>query len=140
MSAVAAAHASSLPVPRARTRAWPFVLVLALQLGLGLFLATQVPLVAPDEGRNAEIAREMAVSHDLVVPHLAGMPYLDKPPALFWAAAASIDLFGPTRWAPRLPAILAAFLTMVSIAALALRLGAPGVAWRAMALLAVAPL
>ena len=146
MSAVAAGPAepsagtpaSSPPV--ARARAWPLLLVLAVQVALGLFLATQVPLVDPDEGRNAEIAREMAVHHDLVVPHLAGMPYLDKPPALFWGAALSIAVFGPTRWAPRLPAILAAFLTLVSIGTLALRLDSPGVAWRAMALLAAAPL
>ena len=132
--------ASNPPVGRTRAPAWPLLLVLALQLAVGILLATRVPLVDPDEGRNAEISREMAVSHDLVVPRLAGMPYLDKPPALFWGAAVSISLFGPTRWAPRLPAIVAAFLTLLSIASLALRLGAPGVAWRAMALLAVAPL
>lgn len=139
MSAVAA-NASSLPVAPTRVSPLPLLLVLALQLALGFFLATQVPLVDPDEGRNAEIAREMAVNGDLVVPHLLGMPYLDKPPALFWGAALSIKVFGPTRWAPRLPAILAAFLVLTSVASLALRLDAPGVAWRAAALLAVAPL
>ena len=140
MPAIAAASASSLPVARSRVGALPLILVLVLQLGLGLFLAARVPLVDPDEGRNAEIAREMVVTHDFVVPHLAGMPYLDKPPALFWAGAAAIRLFGPTRWAPRLPAIFASLLTLIWIASLARRLDAPIVAWRAAALLAVAPL
>ncbi len=140
MSAVLAASASSLPIARTRAASWPLLLVLALQLSLGFFLATRIPLVDPDEGRNAEIAREMVVTHDVVVPHLAGMPYLDKPPALFWAEGLAIRAFGPTRWAPRLPAILAAFLTLLTISALALRLDAPGVAWRSAALLAVSPL
>ena len=71
--------------PRAGT-ARPLVVGLAA-LALNLVLAAAYPLIDPDEGRNAEVAREMAVSGDLVVPHLAGMPYLDKPPGLFWAGA-----------------------------------------------------
>jgi 4-amino-4-deoxy-L-arabinose transferase-like glycosyltransferase len=96
--------------------------------------------VDPDEGRNAEVAREMAVSGDLVIPHLAGMPYLDKPPGLFWMAAPVIRGFGPTRWAPRLPAILASALTLLILGGLARRLGGEDLAWRSAALLAVAPL
>jgi len=109
-------------------------------LALGLFLATSLPLVDPDEGRNAEVAREMARSGDLVVPSLAGMPYLDKPPGLFWGGALAIRAFGPTRWAPRLPALLAAALTLLALAALARRIGGEALAWRAAALCAAAPL
>lgn len=118
-------------------RAW---LVIAASALLSLTLALHVPLVDPDEGRNAEVAREMAVSGDVVIPHLAGMPYLDKPPALFAAAAAFIRVLGPTPLAARLPALLASLLTLALLAAIATRLAAPELAVRAVAFTAAAPL
>jgi len=41
----------------------------------------------PDEPRYMEVAREMAVSGDYLVPELGGDTYVDKPPLFFWAAA-----------------------------------------------------
>src|SRR5258706_13998415 len=102
--------------------------VVGAALALSLWLATALPLVDPDEGRNAEVAREMAVSGDFVVPHLAGMPYLDKPPALFWATALAIRVAGRTPWAVRLPAALAGALTLWLIADLGPRRASSGFA------------
>ena len=107
---------------------------------MSVALAIGVPLIDPDEGRNAEVAREMVERGDLVIPHLAGMPYLDKPPGLFWAAAAAIRVLGPNPLAARLPAILAACLTLLLLTRAALREGDGQFALRLVALTAAAPL
>jgi len=123
------------------SRPWPPVLiVVALAFAASLWLAGAYPLIDPDEGRNAEVAREMIERGDAIIPHLAGMPYLDKPPALFWAAGAAIGAFGATPFAARLPAVLAACLTLLVLGRLALREGDPAFAVRAVALTAGAPL
>ena len=69
------------------TRGLP-LLVLAAALALGWNL-NGYRLLDPDEGRNAEVAREMAGSNDYLIPHLDGLPYLDKPIGYF---AASVGL------------------------------------------------
>ena len=36
-----------------------------------------LPLISPDEGRNAEVAREMSQSHSWLAPTYDGLTYLD---------------------------------------------------------------
>ncbi|MDO9540806.1 MAG: glycosyltransferase family 39 protein [Kiritimatiellia bacterium] len=70
----------------------------------------------PDEGRYAEIGREMAVSGDWLIPRLNGIEHFQKPPLIYWATAASIKIFGPHDWAVRLPSALAALLLIAATA------------------------
>jgi len=114
--------------------------VLGASLALSLAIALWFPLVDPDEGRNAEVAAEMATDGDFVIPHIAGVPYLDKPPGLFAAGALAIRVFGRTPFAPRLPAIVAWGLLLGALAFAARRLAGEDHAWRALALLAGAPI
>jgi 4-amino-4-deoxy-L-arabinose transferase-like glycosyltransferase len=72
--------------------------------GLGAY-----PLLQPDEGRNAEIAREMLVAGDWLVPHYNGLPYLDKPAFYFRVVATSLSLFGINEAAARLGSVLFAW-------------------------------
>ena len=46
----------------------------------------------PDEPRYAEVAREMVVLGDYLVPHLNSEVYPDKPPLFFWMAAGLMHL------------------------------------------------
>jgi len=59
-------------------------------------------LVKPDEGRYAEVAREMVASGDWVTPRLNGYKYFEKPALQYWATAAAFSLFGQNEWTARL--------------------------------------
>lgn len=76
---------------------WCFDLVLlaaGIALVFGLFLGTR-PLSVPDEGRYAEIPREMLVLHDFVTPHLNEIKYFEKPPLFYWLQAGAIKVLNP---------------------------------------------
>src|SRR5436190_10862099 len=57
------------------------------------------PLYTPDEGRNAEIAREMKENGAWLVPRYDGLAYLDKPSVFFKLVAISLALVGDNEWA-----------------------------------------
>ena len=65
-------------------------------------------LFEPDEGRNAEKAREILLLNDWVTPHEDFFPVLDKPMFFYWLIAISYKAFGVTEWAARLASVLAA--------------------------------
>ncbi|HUR57014.1 MAG TPA: glycosyltransferase family 39 protein [Opitutaceae bacterium] len=82
--------------------AWVDLAVLTL-IGLVLFFALgRVPLANPDEGRYAQIPREMMAQGDWVTPRLNGIPYFEKPPLVYWTVGASIYAFDSAEWAVRL--------------------------------------
>ena len=66
-----------------------------------------LPLLVPDEGRNAEVAREMKESGAWLVPTYDGADYLDKPAFFFKAVALSLAVFGNTETAARIPSAAA---------------------------------
>ena len=57
----------------------------------------------PDEGRNAEKAREILLLNDWVTPHENFLPVLDKPIFFYWLVAFSYKIFGVAEWSARLP-------------------------------------
>ena len=63
-------------------------------------------LIKPDEGRYAEIPREMVVSGDWVTPRLNDLKYFEKPPLQYWATAVAYEVFGEHQWTSRLWAAL----------------------------------
>jgi 4-amino-4-deoxy-L-arabinose transferase-like glycosyltransferase len=92
------------------------------------------PLYDPDEGRYAEIPREMQAGGDLVIPHLDGYAYIEKPPLQYWLTAGSLGLFGRTEWAARLPTGVAGYLVLMAVYAIGRRLWGPAAALKALLL------
>jgi len=81
------------------------ILVVLFGLLLGFRLGSYA-LANPDEGRYAEIPREMLASGDWVTPHLNGVNYFEKPPLMYWAVAVCQKAFGQGEWASRaIPAL-----------------------------------
>jgi 4-amino-4-deoxy-L-arabinose transferase-like glycosyltransferase len=59
-------------------------------------------LVPTDEGRYAEMAREMLATNDWVTPRLNGTKYFYKPPLQNWMNALTFAAFGLGEWQARL--------------------------------------
>jgi 4-amino-4-deoxy-L-arabinose transferase-like glycosyltransferase len=66
-------------------------------------------LIKPDEGRYAEIPREMVVSGDWTTPRLNDLKYFEKPPLQYWATATAYSVFGEHQWTSRLWTALTGF-------------------------------
>jgi len=103
--------------------------LLALWVFLGLLPLLVRPLWEPDEGRYAEIPREMLATGDWLTPRLNGVLYFEKPPLQYWLSALSMKLFGVNGAAARLPLALASGLVIWAAWRLAKRLGARDARW-----------
>jgi hypothetical protein len=92
------------PGSPARPGGWrvgPLLLLLFVP-GVLLYPCLAFRLFEPEEGRYAEIPREMLQRGEGIVPYFQGEPYLDKPPWFYWLVMASYRLFGVHDWAARL--------------------------------------
>jgi 4-amino-4-deoxy-L-arabinose transferase-like glycosyltransferase len=100
-------------------------LLAAFWLGLALlwFLPLNQPhLFDPDEGRYAEIPREMVASGDWVTPRLDAIKYFEKPPLGYWATATAFKLLGQHAWTVRLWPALSGMLGLLLTFSLGRRL------------------
>ncbi len=79
-------------------------------------------LFDPDEGRYAEIPREMVASGDWVTPRLNELRYFEKPPLQYWATALTYETFGQHEWSARLWVALSGFLGLLFTAWIGTRL------------------
>jgi 4-amino-4-deoxy-L-arabinose transferase-like glycosyltransferase len=82
-----------------KTLVWTLFIAFAAVL-LGVLRART--LVPPDEGRYAEMAREMFASGDWITTRLNGIKYFEKPPLQTWMNALTFELFGLGDWQARL--------------------------------------
>jgi 4-amino-4-deoxy-L-arabinose transferase-like glycosyltransferase len=80
------------------------------------------PMLDPDEGRYAEIPREMVASGDWVTPRLDGLKYFEKPALQYWATAAAYSVVGLSNWSSRLWTVGLGFACLPLIYAWVVRL------------------
>lgn len=77
-------------------------------ISLGLY-----PLTDPTEGRYADIGRRIVETGDWVTPWIdTGIPFWGKPPLSFWMTSSSLEVFGQSVFAARLPHFLAGVLIL----------------------------
>lgn len=86
---------------------WVFILIAILY-----FTAVRVDTMDIDASQYAEISREMLKSGDYLHVFDRGNDYLDKPPFLFWASAASMKVFGVNNFGYKFPSVLFALLAI----------------------------
>jgi 4-amino-4-deoxy-L-arabinose transferase-like glycosyltransferase len=97
------------------------------------------PLFDPDEGRYAEIPREMLASGDFVTPRFDGLKYFEKPPLQYWATAAVYSAVGLSEWSSRLWSFALAFGCLALTFAWTRSLYGSAAALAALTALAVSP-
>lgn len=99
---------------RSRFNIWAALLGVAWLVVWGFGLEYRA-LGEPDEGRYAEVAREMVATGDWITPRLDGFNFFDKPPLHYWASATAYTLFGVNPWSARLWCALMGLLAMAMI-------------------------
>ena len=97
-------------------------------------------LWSPDEGRYAEIGREMLVSGDWITPRLDYVRYFEKPALVYWATAASLGVFGTGEAVARFPVLLSALAVLALTAWLGAMVAGRRAGLMAAAMLASCPM
>jgi len=96
------------------SRLSPRALLALLALWLLATLGVR-PLLLPDEGRYANVAREMLRSGEWLVPTLNGLPYFHKPPLMYWLEIAAMHVVGVTPFAGRIASMLGAWIMAATL-------------------------
>ena len=101
---------SATPRARLDSSGW---LLGALALWLLATLGLR-PLLLPDEGRYANVAREMLLGNALV-PTLNGLPFFHKPPLFYWLDMAAMQVLGTNAFSARIGSMIGAWLMGASM-------------------------
>jgi 4-amino-4-deoxy-L-arabinose transferase len=80
-----------------------------------LFLGSR-PVLTADETRYGSIAAQMVERGEWLDLQMSGFKFYEKPPLVTWMMAASIELFGHTGFAIRLPMALCGGLAALAVA------------------------
>src|SRR5262245_2744990 len=90
-------------------------ILLLLALALFAIPSAFLPFLGSDEPRYAQVAKEMMQNGDVLFPHLSGLPWFQKPPAIYWVMMIFYKLFGIHEFSARLPSGMAALGTIIAV-------------------------
>jgi len=96
-------------------------------------------LLPSDEGRYAEMAREMLATGDWITPRYNGYKYFEKPPLQTWLNALTFMWFGLGEWQARLYTALTGFAGVLLVGYTGTRVFNPAAGFFAALVLASAP-
>lgn len=98
-----------------KRRAFAVLFLLALASAIYLGMVNSPSMEDEADCGHAIASRELLETHDWVILHINGIRWLEKPPLLFWAGAASYKLLGESVASARLPVALSAILLVLLI-------------------------
>lgn len=91
---------------------WDIILVFFIVLAFLILNLGKGSLLDWDEAIYAQIAREMSVTGNWLVPHWQNVPWFEKPPLYLWSTATFFRLFGISELTARLSSSLAGAATV----------------------------
>ena len=79
-------------------------------------------LIPSDEGRYAQMAREMMVNGDFITPRYNDYKYFEKPPLHIWVTTIVFQVFGLGEWQARFWSGITSYFTILLVGFTAFRL------------------
>ena len=101
------------------------LLPLILTAAIYLSSAANRAVIDYDEGYYSQVALQMVERGDWVTPYANGVRFLEKPPLMYWATAASFKIFGVSEFALRLPTALGVIALVWIVTLMARRASGP---------------
>lgn len=96
-------------------QAWQLVILIILIFFSFYFALGSYTLLNNNEGLYASIAKYMLQNKAFIIPHLNCVPYIEKPPLLYWLLSLSFSIFGFTAFAARFVTATSATLLCCAI-------------------------
>jgi 4-amino-4-deoxy-L-arabinose transferase-like glycosyltransferase len=102
-------------MPRPRSHYEIALLVIAIVVFFGCIISPP-GLMDDVDAVHGQMARNMVTSGDWIIPHLDGVPYIEKAPLPYWLIAVCYLLMGVHDWVARIPTALACVLLCLATA------------------------
>jgi 4-amino-4-deoxy-L-arabinose transferase-like glycosyltransferase len=96
-------------LPRPRSHYEIALLVIAIIVFFGCIISPP-GLMDDVDAVHGQMARNMVTSGDWIIPHLDGVPYIEKAPLPYWLIAICYLLMGVHDWVARIPTAIACVL------------------------------